>query len=92
MRNYIPKNLKDLRDEQLEECPQNNILFDKLQQHIKIAELIKLELLKDISTKEMISLSNTLNGNSKIIIAIMNSFLYIEDEETDEIDTIIKDL
>ncbi len=87
---YIPKELKLLKNQELEDCPQNDLLFDKLLDHIKVSKLLKKELSKNLPSKDLISVSNTLNGNSKSIIAIMNAFIYKDEEEVNEIDDLFK--
>ncbi|UZP04413.1 hypothetical protein JW813_05240 [Clostridium botulinum] len=81
MRNYIPKNLQKLYNEELEPCPQNDKLFESLLYHVKQEKIINRELKKNNDLKTLITLGNSLNANTKSIIALMNTFIYKELEE-----------
>ena len=72
---YIPKTIKELINQELEQCPQNDYLIKKL-------DKINKKLTKSIESckdeKTIISLSNTINGNMKSIIATLNCLIYKE--------------
>lgn len=81
----LPKVLRELFESQLHDCPQNEKLLKTLQIHLKIENDLKKHLLKVTDPKLYISISNSLQANTKTIISIMNALVYIEqEEETDE--------
>lgn len=78
---YIPKTIKELINQELEQCPQNDYLIKKLISLDKINKQLtkSIESCKDERT--IISLSNTINGNMKSIIATLNCLIYKEQDD-----------
>ena len=75
---YIPKNIKALIENELEVCPQNDYLIKKLISLDKINKQLTKSIESCKDDKTIISLSNTINGNMKSIIATLNCLIYKE--------------
>ncbi|HAT4183692.1 hypothetical protein [Clostridium perfringens] len=75
---YIPKTIKALIENELEVCPQNDYLIKKLVSLDKINKQLTKSIESCKDEKTIISLSNTINGNMKSIIATLNCLIYKE--------------
>lgn len=75
---YIPKTIKALIENELEVCPQNDYLIKKLISLDKINKQLTKSIESCKDEKTIISLSNTINGNMKSIIATLNCLIYKE--------------
>lgn len=75
---YIPKTIKELMLNELEVCPQNDYLIKKLVSLDKINKQLEKSISNCKDDKTLISLSNTINGNMKSIIATLNCLIYKE--------------
>ncbi|MDH5067164.1 hypothetical protein [Clostridium perfringens] len=75
---YIPKTIKELINQELEQCPQNDYLIKKLISLDKINKKLTKSIESCKDEKTIISLSNTINGNMKSIIATLNCLIYKE--------------
>lgn len=75
---YIPKTIKELIENELEVCPQNDYLIKKLISLDKINKQLTKSIESCKDEKTIISLSNTINGNMKSIIATLNCLIYKE--------------
>ncbi len=75
---YIPKTIKELMLNELEVCPQNDYLIKKLISLDKINKQLTKSIESCKDEKTIISLSNTINGNMKSIIATLNCLIYKE--------------
>ena len=75
---YIPKTIKALIENELEVCPQNDYLIKKLISLDKINKQLTKSIESCKDEKTIISLSNTINGNMKYIIATLNCLIYKE--------------